>query len=77
MYEVLGIYSDKVSHIEVFRIPITKPDKYLDENRERLPNNSEFGINNDSKAFGGLNKHEQAEDWYCHLVRKTAIRCYG
>jgi len=77
MYNVLATYSDRVNHIEVFRIvikPPDKPEKRIKCNKvdyEYFPSNSHFGMNYDSKAFCGVNKFEQAEEHYQYLLRMT------
>lgn len=70
MYHVLATYSDRVNHIEVFRITIKKPTKYCPQYREYFPSNEDFGRLYDSRAFCGANKFE-AENWFAQLVRKT------
>jgi len=67
MYHVLATYSDRVNHIEVFIIPIRKPDKYTSFFREGLPSDEEFGKQYESLAFCGENKFEQAERHYRNL----------
>ena len=71
MYHVLATYSDRVNHIEVFRITIKKPTKYCPQYREYFPSNEDFGRLYDSKAFCGANKFKDAENWYSQLVKKT------
>ena len=77
MYHVLATYSDRVNHIEVFRIeikPPDKPEKRIKCNKvdyEYFPSNSHFGMRYDSKAFCGLNKSEKAERYYQFLIKKS------
>jgi len=72
MYYVYGSKSspDRVTNIEVFEIPVREPDEFCKYYREVIVPDSQFGVRNESKAFGGVNKFEESETHYQTLNKR-------
>lgn len=70
MYEQLANYSDTVLAIEVFRIKVLPPNKFIKTHYEKFPSNEEIGKSLGAKSFGGKNKLKQAEEYFVVLEKE-------
>ena len=69
MYEQLASYSDTVLAIEVFKIKVMPPNKFVSTPYEKFPSNEDIGKAMGAKSFGGYSKNKLAEEYFNELEK--------